>query len=174
MLQTDDPLYEEVKRRVATAKQQGVYSPALEDELVASFGQIVREMHGERHVDDEQLLALVESVKTSLRSVTGLTPVHSRVPGGTFVHRVIRRLIARQTQGLAQQVESLFLAQQQLIESLVERSILTAQRDTRLVAAMSQHVIERLAHLEHLERRVQLLETSVEVDGSDRRVDGSL
>lgn len=173
MLQTDDPLYEEVKRRVATARQKGIYSPMLEDELVASFGQIVREMHGERHVDDEQLLALVDSVKTSLRNVTGLTPVYSRVPGGTFVHRVIRRLIARQTQGLAQQVESLFLAQQQLIESLVERSILTAQRDTRLVAALSQHVIERLAHLEHLEKRIQLLDESNMENGSGPRVDGS-
>lgn len=151
----DDPLYRQVKER---ARKRTSTDEVIDAELLASFEQIVTQMHGERKFSDKELLDQVDRVKEVLLSVSGHSPTDSRIPGGALVHRLIQRLTARQVRGLAQQVQGLFVVQQQLIETLVERSVIAEQRETRLIGLLSQHVIDRLVLLESLERRLSVLE----------------
>lgn len=147
----DDPLYREI---VSSAERARHSSRVVNDELGSLFDGILQEMHGERKFDDSELLDQVERVKAVLMSVTGETPTTSRIPGGSLFHSVIRKLTRRQVRGLADQVQSLFIVQQQLIETLVAREIVHQLRETRLVGHLSQHVLDRLAVLESIQQEL--------------------
>lgn len=144
----DDPLYREIVSRAERARHS---SRGVNDELASLFDGILQEMHGERKFDDAELLEQVGRVKAVLLSVTGETPTTSRIPGGSFLHRVVRKLTRRQVRGLADQVQSLFIVQQQLIETIVAREIVHQLRETRLTGLLSQHVLDRLAVLETIQ-----------------------
>lgn len=158
----EDPLYAQIKARVNRSRTDDL---VVDSQLLASFQQIVSQMHGERKSSDTELLDQVERVKEVLFTVTGTSTTDSRFPGGSFIHQILRRLSARQVRGLAQQVQGLFVVQQQLIETLVARAIVAEQRETRLVGLLSQHVVDRLAVLESLERRMWGVEESLQEKG---------
>jgi hypothetical protein len=151
----DDPLYMEVQSRVEALSSASGPRNSDDDQLASVFESLLEEMHGERKFDDQELLDQVERVKQVLLSITGETPTQSRIPGGDLVHRVIRKLTRRQIAGLAGQVQGLFVVQQQLIESLIAREIVRQNREMRLAATLSQHVLDRLAELEQLKRTLQ-------------------
>jgi len=158
----EDPLYAQIKARVHRSRTDDA---VVDSQLLASFQQINSQMHGERKFSDTELLDQVERVKEVLFTVTGTSTTASRFPGGSLIHRIFRRLSARQVRGLAQQVQGLFVVQQQLIETLVERAIVAEQRETRLIGLLSQHVVDRLAVLESLERRMGGVEESLPEKG---------
>lgn len=158
----EDPLYAKIRARVHRSR---TVDAVVDSQLLASFQQIVGQMHGERKSSDTELLDQVERVKEVLFTVTGMSTTASRFPGGSLVHRILRRLSARQVRGLAQQVQGLFVVQQQLIETLVARAIVAEQRETRLIGLLSQHVVDRLAVLESLERRMGGVEESLPEKG---------
>lgn len=154
----DDPLYREITSRAEQARRT---LPAENAQLAALFNGILQEMHGERKFDDVDLLDQVERVKAVLLSVTGETTTESRLPGGSLVHRLVRKLTRRQVKGLADQVQSLFVVQQQLIETLVAREIVHQLRETRLAGVLSQHVLDRLAVLESIQQELADVRESV-------------
>lgn len=154
----DDPLYKEITSRAEQARRT---LPVENAELAALFNGILQEMHGERRFDDVDLLDQVERVKAVLLSVTGETTTESRLPGGSLVHRLVRKLTRRQVKGLADQVQSLFVVQQQLIETLVAREIVHQLRETRLAGVLSQHVLDRLAVLESIQQELADVRESV-------------
>lgn len=155
----DDPLYQEIVDRAERARRA---LPSANAELAALFNGILQEMHGERKFDDVDLLDQVERVKAVLLSVTGETTTESRLPGGSLLHRLVRKLTRRQVKGLADQVQSLFVVQQQLIETLVAREIVHQLRETRLAGVLSQHVVDRLAVLESLEKEMTEMRQSLD------------
>lgn len=165
----DDPLYREILARVDRAHETDPSLADANDHLASLFTGILREMHGERKFDDKELLEQVERVKVVLRSITGETPTDSRLPGGSTFHRLIQKLTRRQVQGLAAQVQSLFVVQQQLLETLISREIVQQQRETRLVRVLSQHVMDRLATVEYLERELRQLKSQISPIDASRR-----
>lgn len=78
-----------------------------------------------------------------------------------MVHRAVRKLVRRQTQGLANQIQ---LASQELVELvrvIAELQMAQEDADRRLVIHLSKNVMERLAVIDHLAIVVRDLERRV-------------
>ena len=72
---------------------------------------------------------LSAEVRHNTHEITGLTLAHSRIPGMSIIHRIVRRVIARHTMGLAAQVRASEESKVRLLEIMAEQS--QAHVDTR-------------------------------------------
>jgi hypothetical protein len=107
----------------------------------------------------DALELLLEEAKQRAREVSGLTPTSSRVPFLNIFHKVIRRLIARQTRGLASQQRAVNDQMIAMLEHLVDDARSREDADRRMVANLSKHVLDRVAVVDHLYFIVAELET---------------
>jgi len=150
-----------IREDVAKKRAAGMYPVGLEEELEAEFRSILA--HGRRGVADRntEVVRLLGEIHQALSEINGLTAAESRIPGLSLVHRVIRRLIARQTMGLASQVRSLEEAQLKLLRILVDQGRVMEDADTSLAAGLSKHVMDRVAVIDHLSVLVTELEARI-------------
>jgi hypothetical protein len=151
----------EIRDEVARKRSEGSYPPGLEQELEAEFQTILS--HTKRGITDQNLEVprLLAEIRHNHREITGLTPSHSRIPGISIIHRIIRRLVARQTMGLAAQVRACEGSQMRLLEILADQAQAQGDADKRTVEALSKHVLDRLAVVDHLAILVTELETKL-------------
>ena len=97
-----DPLIDELRNRVAERRKAGFYPEGLEEELDAHFRRIV----AHRHVSD--LTSLRSSLDVlDVRGAFGMDRISlgTAVPGGERLHRSVGKIVARQTQGILEQVQ---------------------------------------------------------------------
>ncbi len=151
----------DVRDDVARKRADGSYPVGLEEELEAEFRTILT--HGRRGVTDRnaEVSRLIDEIRQAGTEISGLTPVSSKIPGMSLVHRVIRRLIARQTMGLASQVRFLEDRQLQLLRIIADQGKAMEDADTSLAAGLSKHVMDRIAVIDHLSILVTEFETRI-------------
>ena len=149
----------DIQDTIARRRSAGEYPAGLEQELEAEFASILALTHrGEADRADalEQLLA---QAKRCAPEVSGLTPTSSRVPFLNILHKIMRRLIARQTRGLAAQQRAVNDQLIAMLEHLVADARGREDADSRMVAKLSKHVLDRVAVVDHLYFIVAELET---------------
>ncbi len=151
----------EIRDDVAKKRAEGSYPPGLEQELEAEFQTILS--YTKRGITDRaaEIARLSAEIRQNTHEISGLTPAHSRIPGMSIFHRIIRRLIARHTMGLAAQVRASEENKVRLLEILAEQSKAHEDADQRLVASLSKHVLDRVAVIDHLTILVTELEAKI-------------
>ncbi|MHB8464861.1 MAG: class I SAM-dependent methyltransferase [Acidimicrobiales bacterium] len=98
-----DPLIDELRNRVSERRKSGFYPEGLEEDLDAHFRRIV----------SHRRTADMTSLRSSLDALEGrgtfsadrIQLAASAVPGGEQVHRVVGKMVARQTHGILEQVQ---------------------------------------------------------------------
>lgn len=151
----------EIRNDVEKKRSEGSYPPGLEQELEAEFQTILS--YTRQGITDRaaEIARLSDDIRRNLNEITGLTATRSRVPGVSIVHRVIRRLISRQTMGLAAQVRASEESKVQLLQIMAEQSVAHHDADKRLVENLSKHVLDRVAVIDHLTILMTELESRI-------------
>lgn len=140
-----EELLAELRRRVDRDRRQSRYPPGLEEDLDAHFRRIVSH---HRPADPSS----IDSSLDRLAHLEGLSPqripTDSGIPGGSALHRLVAKAVARQTQGILEQVEELSAALRSVISDLAAA---IRQGDTHVhlgLLARVDAVQERLSALE--------------------------
>ena len=149
----------DIQDTIARRRAAGEYPAGLEQELEAEFVSILALTHRGEADRADALELLLEEAKRRAREVSGLIPTFSRVPFLSIFHRIVRRLIARQTRGLAAQQRAVNEQLIAMLEHLVTEARSREDSDRRMVAKLSKHVLDRVAVVDHLYFIVAELET---------------
>lgn len=156
-----DSILSTIRDEVARRRAAGEYPPGLENELEAEFRHILSLTHRGDSIRSDEVSRLLGELQQNLHDLSGLTPATSRIPGVSIFHRVVRRLIARHTMGLAAQARSTDRTIGRIVEILAEDLSGREDADKRMVAALSKHVLDRVAVVDHLVMTVTELESKV-------------
>lgn len=157
-----DNLLAEIREQVRIRRIAGDYPPGLEQELEAEFRGLVDRERRDWTSVRKQLIEQTAKVQDAFNQVNGVTAVQSRMPGVSLFHRAIRKLTARQTMGLANQIRHASDELVGLVTVISELQIAQEDADRRLVAHLSKSVLDRLAVVDHLAIIVRDLERRLE------------
>jgi SAM-dependent methyltransferase len=97
-----DHLIHELQLRVADRRNAGFYPEGLEEDLDAHFRRVVAHRVT---ADLSELRSDLEVLDVRGWFSPERIPAHTSVPGGAMLHRAVSRLVARQTQGILEQVQ---------------------------------------------------------------------
>jgi len=143
----------EINSRVAQRRQEGRYPVGLEQQLSAEFDAILSVVH---RGDDtiSEIRRITKLLSEDLGGVNSWQDTQSRIPGISFVHKLVRKLSRRHTQ------RALDLIEEALI--LVEKQ-LTQQRETdsRVMKQLEHAVMDRILMVDVLAEAVLELERKV-------------
>ena len=156
-----DSILATIRDEVARRRAEGSYPPGLENELEAEFNHILSLTHRGDSTRSDEVAALLVQLRQNLHDLSGLTPATSRIPGASIFHRIVRRLIARHTMGLAAQARTADQTIARIVELLADELTGREDADKRMVAALSKHVLDRVAVVDHLVMTVTELESKV-------------
>lgn len=99
-----DALVEELQADVEDRRRTGQYPPGLEEDLAAHLRRLLdRRLEPPRTVDLRGPLARVEEALPLRRD---RIPLGSQRPSGAMLHKAVAKLMARQTQGILEQVQA--------------------------------------------------------------------
>ncbi len=149
----------DIQDTIARRRAAGEYPAGLEQELEAEFASILALTHRGEADRADALELLLAQAKRCAQEVSGLTPTSSRVPFLNILHKIMRRLIARQTRGLAAQQRAVNDQLIAMLEHLVADARGREDADGRMVTKLSKHVLDRVAVVDHLYFIVAELET---------------
>jgi hypothetical protein len=149
----------DIQDTIARRRAAGEYPAGLEQELEAEFASILALTHRGEADRADALELLLKEAKRCTPEVSGLTPTSSRVPFLNIFHKIVRRLIARQTRGLAAQQRAVNDQLIAMLEHLIADVHGREDADSRMVAKLSKHVLDRVAVVDHLYFIVAELET---------------
>jgi hypothetical protein len=150
-----------IQDTIARRRAAGEYPAGLETELEAEFASILALTHRGEADRADALERLLQEVRMHAPHVSGLTATSSRIPLVNLLHKVVRRLIARQTRGLAAQQRAVNEQVIAMLEHLVDDARSREDADRRMVAKLSKHVLDRVAVVDHLYFIVAELETKL-------------
>ena len=119
-----DELVEELRARVAERHRTGAYPPGLEQELDAHYQRIVSQRGG-RSTFRDRLDAVHE---TTDAFAADAIPLRSRVPGGALLHRVVAKVVRRQTEGVIAQTRANARAVSEALEAVADPLEMTDQQ----------------------------------------------
>jgi len=162
-----DEIVSSFQRRITDRRLAGDYPVGLELQLESEFAGMLRTI--DRHeIDTDQLAKYVQSVVVAAHDMHLDDSNDSRIPGGASAHRVISRIVRRQTNPLAESIRDLGIS---VTDALWEiRRLIEAQRsaDERQLLDAVSGVLDRLAVLDHLVTIVTELEQRMAVLESER------
>ena len=150
-----------IQDTIARRRAAGEYPAGLETEREAEFASILELTHRGEADRADALERLLQEVRMHAPHVSGLTATSSRIPLVNLLHKVVRRLIARQTRGLAAQQRAVNEQVIAMLEYLVDDARSREDADRRMVAKLSKHVLDRVAVVDHLYFIVAELETKL-------------
>jgi len=143
----------ELAQRVELRRQEGRYPIGLEQQLSAEFDAILSVVH---RGDDtiSEIRRITRQLSEDLGGSNSGLDTQSRVPGITFVHKLIRKLSLRHSRRALQLIEEVVV--------LVEKQ-LTHQRDTdsRVMKQLEHAVMDRILMVDVLAEAVLELERKV-------------
>ena len=161
-------LLERIRNRVEEGRAAGIYPPGLEQQLEHEFAQIMSSTN-RRYFASKELHTQIDHLEAALNRLSGYTAPHSRIPGVSLIHRLVGKLTRRQVLGLTAQVrdvESLVIVVLKMLGEFAESQ---EAADSRVVRELSQHVLDRVAVVDHLailstelEARIRKLELHAE------------
>lgn len=151
----------EIREDVESKRAQGLYPPGLEQELEFEFQSILSLTRSGISDRMDEIGQVVDRLRQKNAAISGLTAIQSRIPFISLLHRIVRRLVARQTMGLAAQIRAAEADKVYLLELLVEQSKAQEDADQRLVRNLTKHVMDRVAVVDHLAVLVAALEFKI-------------
>jgi O-antigen chain-terminating methyltransferase len=163
-----DPLIAELRNRVAERRKGGLYPEGLEEELDAHFQRIV----AHRRVSDlTSLRSSLEILEVRGSFSPDRIPLATAVPGGERIHRTISKVVARQTQGILEQVQEFADVVREALEKIADtledphghvHTDLVGQLDAvwERLAAWERGPVDSAAAVGDLRRRVEALEAA--------------
>jgi SAM-dependent methyltransferase len=112
-----EELLDRLRRRVEERRSLGEYPPGLEEDLEAHFQRVAAHSRAQEleHVR-ARVLALESRMAFSRASIAA----SSELPGGSAVHRMIGKLVGRQTEGVLEQVREFAEAVHESFEALLD------------------------------------------------------
>lgn len=163
-----DSILAEIREQVQRRRAEGAYPPGLESELESEFVHILSLTQRGVNQRSDEVQELLSLLKQQIHDLSGLSPITSRVPGGRLFHRIVRRIISRQTMGVAAQTRAVSQTLSRISELLVDGLVRQEDADKRMVTALSKHVLDRVAVIDHLVLLVSELESKVRtLEGKD-------
>lgn len=156
-----DEIHRELQQRIAARRQAGDYPPGLEAQLESEFRNILETTYrGTRGLD--HLEARMNMLREAMAQISGAGgPAKSRIPMGSFIHRLARRIIRRHTSALASETKAVF-GRVEFVLHEVEYLFKTQRaHDERLLNEVLSSMLDRLATIDSLLETVILLESRV-------------
>ena len=140
---------EEIRRRVDVKRAQGLYPPGLEQELEREFEEILAST-SRRYFASKELQEQLTEVEKALGRLSSPISTKSRFPGGSLAHRLVRKVTNRQINGLTGQIRDIELQILLVLRMLSEFAASQEDADKRVVRELSQHILDRIAVIDHL------------------------
>ena len=153
-------LLQQIHSRIEERRAAGLYPPGLEQQLEREFAEIMSSTN-RRYFASKDLQVPLRHLEDALVRLSGQVSPASRIPGGSLVHRAIGKLTKRQILGLTAQirdVESLVVIVLKMLGEFAESQ---ETADSRVVRELSQHVLDRVAVVDHLAILTAELESRV-------------
>jgi hypothetical protein len=113
-----DALVAQLRARVEARRASGEYPPGLEEDLETRFGHLRR--HGVAPPRPFDVRAQLARMAAALPLGRGRIEFRSARKGGEAVHQVVAKAVARQTEGILQQVQAFAQPARESIEALAE------------------------------------------------------
>ena len=163
-----DDVLSRIRDRVDGRRRAGVYPPGFETDLDAHFQRVA----GKRIASDSALVAARFNRLAAMPAFSpARIPLKSKMPGGAVVHRLIGRLVHRQTQGVLEQMQEFATDVRELLEAMVDRTSDEGKHGHSDLSDRIDMVIDRLALYDRtplgsgqsaaeLERRMEELEAA--------------
>ncbi len=161
-----EELVDELKARVDQRRRQGAYPPGLEHDLDEHFRRIVA-----HRVEPEldELKDRLGRLDIHMGFDPGRIPSASKVVGGTAVHRSVSKLVARQTQGVLEQVMEFADAVRDVLRSAVAALEDPYGHVHADLVGQVDHVLERMSHYER--DRVEIVALGAQLQELQQRLD---
>lgn len=153
-------LLEQIRDQIEVRRASGLYPPGLEQQLEREFAEIMSSTN-RRYFASKDLQAQLQHLEDAFGRLSGQISSRSRIPGLSLVHRMIGKLTKRQVLGLTAQirdVESLVVVVLKMLGEFAESQ---EEADSRVVRELSQHVLDRIAVVDHLALLTTELEARV-------------
>jgi hypothetical protein len=154
-----------IRSQVGERRAAGLYPPGLEQQLEREFAEIMSSTN-RRYFASNELQVQLRHLEESFVRLSGQISTQSRIPGISLMHRLLGKMTKRQVLGLTAQirdVESLVIIVLKMLGEFAESQ---EAADSRVVRELSQHVLDRVAVVDHLailttelEARVRNLES---------------
>ena len=137
-----DDVLSRIRDRVDGRRRAGVYPPGFETDLDAHFQRVA----GKRIASDSALVAARFNRLAAMPAFSpARIPLKSKMPGGAVVHRLIGRLVHRQTQGVLEQMQEFATDVRELLEAMVDRTSDEGKHGHSDLSDRIDMVIDRLA-----------------------------
>jgi len=140
-----EQLVAQLRDRVEQRREEGAYPPGLEDDLDEHFQRIA----AHRVLPElEELNKRLGALDSHMGFHPSRIPSGSRVVGGTAVHRAVSKAVARQTQGVLEQVMEFADAVRAVLQSTVAALEDPFGHVHADLVGQVDHVLERMSHFE--------------------------
>lgn len=112
-----DDLVDRLKTTVEERERQGLYP----DDLAHDLGEHFRRIASQRSMPDlEELYQRLDALETASVFSTARIPLTSGMPGGGKLHALVARMVARQTEGILQQMQEFAHGVREVLHSMAE------------------------------------------------------
>ena len=142
-------LLQRIHNQIDERRAAGLYPPGLEQQLEREFAEIMSSTN-RRYFASKDLQEQLRHLEDAFDRLSGQISTRSRIPGMSLAHRLIRKLTKRQVLGLTAQirdVESKVIVVLKMVGEFAESQ---EAADSRVVRELSQHVLDRVAVVDHL------------------------
>ena len=158
-------LLDKIKNQVAERRSSGLYPPGIEQQLEREFAEIMSSTN-RRYFITVELKQQLQNLETAFGRLSGQISSSSRIPGAFIIHWLTSKISKRQILGITAQVRDVEAQVLVVLKMLGEFAESQESADERVVRQLSQHVLDRIAVLDHLailtadlESRIRLLES---------------
>jgi hypothetical protein len=158
-------LLDRIRNQVAERRISGLYPPGIEQQLEREFAEIMSSTN-RRYFASVELKQQLENLEITFSRLSGQISSSSRIPGVSIVHWLTSKISKRQILGITAQVRDVEAQVLVVLKMLGEFAESQESADERVVRQLSQHVLDRIAVLDHLailtadlESRIRSLES---------------
>lgn len=146
---SNQDLHREVQARVQRKRQSGDYPVGLEEQLEAEFRAILEVTHRGTH-DLSHLHKSLSDLQSMVNQIRTTGDSSSRLPGGSLVHRLFRRLLRRHSTAITQDIQRVFRQVDGVLNELYKALEAQRRHDERLLNDVLGGVLDRLAVIDSL------------------------
>jgi hypothetical protein len=142
-------LLQRIQGEVEGRRAAGLYPPGLEQQLEREFAEIISSTN-RRYFASIDLQRAVKRLEDTFSQLSGQTSTESKIIGGSLIHRLLGKLTKRQVLGLTAQIRDVETNVILVLKMFGEFAESQEVADRRLVSGLSQHVLDRVAVVDHL------------------------
>jgi hypothetical protein len=148
-----EKVLDELRQKVQQRRDSGELPAQLEHDLDVHFRTISPRLGTRPKIARHLLADLEEAIKFDRRRID----TSSKAPGGSAVHKLVAKLVARQTDGILEQMSEFARVTRSLMVSIVEVLESLSIEVNREIEGQIQVLMEKAAETEAVLNRVQHL-----------------